>query len=96
VFTQFHRALRPGGSIWIADLVSHSLPAVQAMMWRRYGEYLVSLKGERYRDDVFAYVAREDTPRPLDFQLDLLRRVGFARVDVLHKHSCFAAFGAVK
>ncbi|MGI6419673.1 MAG: hypothetical protein ACOX1P_28900 [Thermoguttaceae bacterium] len=25
-----------------------------------------------------------------------LREVGFARVDVLHKNSCFAAFGAIK
>jgi tRNA (cmo5U34)-methyltransferase len=96
VFEKFYRALRPGGSIWIADLVAHSLPAVQTMMWRQYGEYLVSLKGEKYRDDVFAYVEKEDTPRPVDFQLELLRRVGFTQVDVLHKNSCFAAFGAVK
>lgn len=49
-----------------------------------------------YRDHVFAYVEKEDTPRPLLFQLDLLRQVGFAQVDVLHKNVCFAAFGAVK
>jgi tRNA (cmo5U34)-methyltransferase len=45
---------------------------------------------------VFAYVEREDTPRPLPFQLDLLRQAGFAQVEVLHKNVCFAAFGAVK
>ena len=45
---------------------------------------------------MFAYVEKEDTPRPLTFQLDLLREVGFAQVDVLHKNVCFAAFGAVK
>ena len=96
VFAGFFRALRPGGSVWISDLVEHSMPAVQAVMWERYGDYLTSLRDEAYRDHVFAYVAREDSPRPLAFQLDLLRRVGFASVDVLHKHSCFAAFGAVK
>ncbi len=96
VFEKFHRALRPGGSIWISDLVAHALPAVQAMMWRRYGGYLTALRDERYRDEVFAYVEREDTPRPMGFQLDLLRRVGFENVDVLHKNSCFGAFGAVK
>ena len=96
VFRKFHRALRRGGSIWISDLVTHELPPVQAMMWRRYGEYLASLKDAGYRDAVFAYVEKEDTPRPLTFQLDLLRRVGFSRVDVLHKNSCFAAFGAVR
>jgi len=45
---------------------------------------------------VFAYVEQEDTPRPLLFQLDLLRAVGIAQVDVLHKNVCFAAFGGVK
>src|SRR5690349_83774 len=96
VFTAFHRALRPGGSVWVFDLVESSIPAVQGLLRRRYGEYLTGLKGEAYRDHVFAYVEREDTPRPLPFQLDLLREVGFSRVDVLHKNVCFAAFGGVK
>ena len=96
VFAKFHRALRPDGSIWISDLVRHELPAVQREMWRRYGEYLTGLKDESYRDQVFAYVEREDTPRPVTYQLELLQRVGFSSVELLHKNSCFAAFGAVK
>lgn len=96
VFGKFHAGLRPGGSLWIADLVEHSLPAVQELMWRRYGEYLVQLKGEAYRDQVFAYVEQEDTPWPLLFQIEMLREVGFRQVEVLHKNGCFAAFGAVK
>jgi tRNA (cmo5U34)-methyltransferase len=96
VFQKFYRALRPGGSLWISDLIEHTSPQVQQMMWRRYGEYLTSLKDESYRDAVFAYVEREDTPRPLMFQLDLLRAVGFQDVDLLHKTSVFAAFGARK
>jgi tRNA (cmo5U34)-methyltransferase len=46
VFAKFHRALRPGGSVWISDLVTHSTEAVQQLMWRRYGEYLTQLKDE--------------------------------------------------
>ena len=65
VFTAFHRALRPGGSVWVFDLVESTIPAVQKLMWARYGEYLSGLKGADYRDHVFAYVEREDTPRPL-------------------------------
>lgn len=57
----FHRWLRPGGSAWVFDPVASPLPAVQAVMWRHYGEYLTGLKGEQYRDEVFAYVEREDT-----------------------------------
>ena len=96
VFAKFHRALRPSGSIWISDLVTHALPAVQDLMWRRYGEYLTQMKDADYRDHVFAYVEAEDTPRPLTYQLELLRRVGFAQVEALHKNSCFAAFGGRK
>jgi tRNA (cmo5U34)-methyltransferase len=96
VFEKFYRALRPGGAIWIFDLIESSIPEAQAIMWRRYGEYLTQLKDAEYRDQVFAYIEEEDTPRSLAFQLDLLRNVGFSRVDVLHKNSCFAVFGAVK
>jgi len=96
VFAAFHRALRPGGSLWVFDLVESSIPAVGRLMHQRYGAYLTRLKDESYRDQVFAYVEKEDTPRPLLFQLDLLCQVGFAQVEVLHKNLCFAAFGAVK
>jgi tRNA (cmo5U34)-methyltransferase len=95
-FKAFHHALRKGGSLWIFDLVESSQPAIEALMRQRYGKYLVELKDEEYRDAVFAYVAKEDSPRPLVEQLDLLRAVGFSQVDVLHKNVCFAAFGAVK
>ena len=95
-FARFHAALRPGGSIWIADLIEHTSPQIQRMMWDRYGDYLTNLKNEAYRDQVFAYIAREDSPKPLMYQLDLLRRVGFRDVDVLHKNSVFAAFGGRK
>jgi len=96
VFATFHRCLRPGGSLWISDLVQHENPAVQEAMWRRYGEYLARLKGEAYREEVFGYVEREDTPRSLTFQIELLRKTGFVKVDVLHKNNCFAAFGGLR
>jgi tRNA (cmo5U34)-methyltransferase len=96
VFAKLYDSLRPGGSLWVADLVCHSLPPVQTVLWARYGEYLRQLKGEEYREQVYAYVEREDTPRPLLFQTDLLRAVGFRAVEVLHKNNCFAAFGALK
>ncbi|MDR3088532.1 MAG: class I SAM-dependent methyltransferase [Desulfobulbaceae bacterium] len=96
VFDKIFRLLRPGGSFWLSDLVSHEIPALQSLMWRRYGDYLATVGGPDYRDGVFASIDREDSPRPLTFQLDLLRRVGFTVVDALHKNSCFAVFGGRK
>jgi tRNA (cmo5U34)-methyltransferase len=96
VFGKCYSALKPGGSLWISDLIRHNLQPVQALMWRRYGDYLTQLKGEGYRDQVFAYIEQEDTPRPVLFQTDLLRAVGFRSVEILHKNSSFAAFGALK
>ena len=96
VFAALFAALRPGGALWIFDLVEHSHFAVQALQWERYGAYLTGFKGEGYREQVFAYIEKEDTPKPLVWQLELLRRAGFATVEVLHKNGPFAAFGAVK
>ncbi|MBV9492322.1 MAG: class I SAM-dependent methyltransferase [Verrucomicrobia bacterium] len=96
VFASLHRALRPGGSMWVFDLVESSIPPVNQLMRQRYGEYLAQLKNEAYRDHVFAYIEKEDTPRSLLFQLDLLRQAGFSDVEILHKNVCFAAFGATK
>ena len=95
-FQKLHTILRPGGSVWITDLVSHETSGVHQMMWTRYGQYLTGLNGEEYRDKVFAYIDREDSPRPVTFQLQLLHEVGFRHVELLHKNSCFAAFGAIK
>ena len=96
VFSKFYTILKSGGSVWIVDLIEHSIPTVQTIMKARYGEYLASLKNEAYRDHVFAYIEKEDSPRSLLFQVDLLRQVGFEHVEILHKNACFAAFGGIK
>lgn len=96
VFRKLYAALKPGGSLWISDLVEHAQAQVSALMWRRYADYLTGLGGAAYRDHVLSYIEREDTPRPLLYQLELLRSVGFRELDVLHKSSTFAAFGGVK
>lgn len=95
-FQQIYDLTAPGGSFWVTDLVVHETESVHELMWKRYGDYLCSLGGEEYREKVFAYIEKEDTPRPVTYQLDLLRKVGFKQVEILHKNSCFAAFGAVK
>ncbi len=95
-FTKIFDMTAPGGSVWITDLVWHENPAVQDLLWERYGEHLVSIGGPAYRDTVFEYIDLEDSPRPVTYQLELLRKVGFEKVDLLHKNASFAAFGAHK
>ena len=95
-FAKIFRSTAPGGWVWISDMVSHESAAVQDIMWERYGLYLESLGGKEYREKVFTYIEKEDSPRSITFQMDLLRRVGFVKVDVLHKNACFAAFGGQK
>ena len=63
--SKLYDLLRPGGSVWITDMVTHESRAVHRMMWSRYGGYLSGLNGTEYRDTVFACIDREDSPRPV-------------------------------
>lgn len=96
VYTKLYRSLKKGGSLWISDLVVQDTPAINQLIWQRYGDYLQAVGGREYQNKVLAYIEQEDSPRSLTFQLDLLRQAGFRQVEVLHKHLCFAAFGAIK
>lgn len=95
-FATLYDLLVPGGSLWITDLIDHENGEVQGIMWKRYGDYLVETAGEEARDRCFEEIEAEDTPKPLTYQLELLRKCGFRQIDVLHKNSCFATFGAIK
>ena len=95
-FQKIFRLLAPSGSFWVTDLVTHEGNAISGMMCDRFGEYLVQTGGNEYRDRAFAYIEQEDSPRSLTYQLDLMRQTGFVQIDVLHKTSCFAAFGGRK
>src|ERR1700677_2411907 len=53
-FAAFHRWLKPGGRIYVADLAYFDVPDAQEVMWQRYGDYLSGLGGTEYREKVFA------------------------------------------
>ena len=96
VFQNLQQWLKPGGRLYVFDLVIFDDPGIQAIMWKRYGKYLEELKGKEYREHVFAYIEDEDTPRSLPFQLRLLEKSGFASYEVLHRNSVFACYSAIK
>lgn len=96
VFEKLFRSLKLGGSFWISDLIMHNSAEINTLFWDKYGEYLVGIGSVAYKEKVMAYIEKEDSPRPLTFQLDLLTKVGFRQVEILHKNTCFAAYGAIK
>ena len=95
-FRKIYDILLPKGAFFVSDMVFHECAPVHESMWSYYGNYLESIGGKSYCQKVFDYIDKEDSPRSLTFQIELLRKVGFKQVDILHKNSCFAAYVAIK
>lgn len=95
-FEKLFKLLRPGGCLMISDLITQDTEILNEYTWERYGDYLESLGGKEYRQKVLDYVEKEDSPRSMNYQLDLMRKVGFSKVEILHKNMCFGAFGGIK
>ncbi len=95
-FRKLYGILRPGGCLMISDLITQENETLNHFTWEKYGDYLESHGGKEYRLKVLEYVAREDSPRSLNFQMDLMKRVGFREVEILHKNLCFGVFSGIK
>jgi tRNA (cmo5U34)-methyltransferase len=95
-FAKLYRLLKPGGCLMISDLITQDNEKINAYTWERYGDYLESIGGKDYRKKVLDYVEKEDSPRSMTYQLDLMKKVGFSSVEILHKNMCFGAFGGIK
>lgn len=95
-FQKIFKLLRPGGCFMISDLITQDTDSLSEYTWERYGSYLEKINGKQYRQKVLDYIAKEDSPRSMNYQLDLMKKVGFGKVEILHKNMCFGAFGAIK
>ncbi len=95
-FTKLYHLLKPGGCLMISDLITQENPILDEYTWERYGDYLEALGGKEYRQKVLDYVAKEDSPRSMSYQLELMKKVGFSSTEILHKNMCFGAFGGIK
>jgi len=95
-FKKLYSLLNAGGCLFISDLVTQDTETVNQLVWGKYGDYLEGIGGKDYRQKVFDYIEKEDSPRSLTYQLDLMKKVGFKQTEVLHKNMCFAAFGGIK
>ncbi len=95
-FKKLYRLLKSGGSLMISDMVTQENNKIQEHIWSKYGHYLEQTGGKEYQQKVFAYTAKEDSPRPLTYQLNLMKKVGFKYSEVLHKNLCFSAYCGIK
>lgn len=96
VFSKLYSVLNDGGCLMISDLITQDTELLNDFIWERYGDYLENLGGVEYRNKVLDYVAKEDSPRSLNYQLDLMKKVGFRHTEILHKNVCFAAYCGIK
>ncbi|WP_284705095.1 class I SAM-dependent methyltransferase [Flavobacterium tyrosinilyticum] len=95
-FVKLFKLLKPGGCLMISDLITQDTQLLNEYTWQRYGEYLEGIGGAEYRQKVLDYIEKEDSPRSMNYQLDLMKKVGFSKVEILHKNMCFGAFGGIK
>jgi tRNA (cmo5U34)-methyltransferase len=95
-FRKLYGILRPDGCLMISDLITQENEVLNRFTWEKYGDYLESHGGKEYRLKVLEYVAREDSPRSLNFQLGLMKHIGFREVEILHKNLCFGVFAGIK
>lgn len=95
-FRKLYGLLKPGGCLMISDLVTQETATLNTYMWERYGDYLESINGKAYRKKVMDYIDREDSPRSVTYQMELMKKTGFRSTEILHKNMCFAAFGGIK
>jgi tRNA (cmo5U34)-methyltransferase len=95
-FSKLYRLLRTGGCLMISDLITQDSPIITKYFWEKYGDYLEGIGGKEYRLKVLDYVEKEDSPRSINYQLDLMKKLGFRSLEVFHKNLCFGAFGGIK
>lgn len=95
-FKKLYSLLKPGGCLMISDLITQDTEILNKYTWEKYGDYLEHIGGTEYKTKVLEYVAIEDSPRSINYQLELMKKVGFKSVEILHKNMCFGAFGGIK
>jgi tRNA (cmo5U34)-methyltransferase len=96
VFYKLHSILKSGGCLMISDIITQDTEVLSNYIYEKYGEYLESQGGVKYRMHVQEYMNREDSPRSLNYQFDLMKKLGFGKTEILHKNVCFAAYCGIK
>lgn len=96
VFFKLFSILKKGGCLMISDLIKQESDILTGYFNDKYTEYLTDIGGAEYAKKVLAYIEIEDSPRSLNYQLDLMKKIGFSQTEILHKNLCFAAYCGIK
>jgi tRNA (cmo5U34)-methyltransferase len=96
VFKKLYKLIRKNGCLMISDLVTQDTAVLTKYTWECYENYLKNIAGNEYSKKVLAYVEKEDSPRSLNYQIELMKKSGFRDIEILHKNICFAAFAGIK
>ncbi len=95
-FAKLYSILKPGGCLMISDLILEDVDVLNEYSRERFADHLEKIGGKEYRVNHLLAVDREDTPRTMTYQLELMKRVGFRQVNILHKNACFGSFCGIK
>jgi tRNA (cmo5U34)-methyltransferase len=95
-FAKFYRSLKNGGCLIISDLITQNNKSLKEYFEESYYDYLQNIGGKDYARKILKFIEKEDTPRSMDYQIELMKKTGFESVEILHKNMCFGVFGAIK
>ena len=95
-FSRIYKLLKDGGVLLVSDLIRHENPAVEAVFKARQEAFLREALGDAEAERILRSIAASDTPSPLEYQFDLLRKIGFREVALLHKTLVFGAYYAIR
>ncbi|MCD8282534.1 MAG: class I SAM-dependent methyltransferase [Prevotella sp.] len=95
-FARLYAVLKPGGCLMISDLIKQDTDVLETYFRERFCEHLERIGGREYSINHLRAVDREDTPRSISYQIELMRKTGFRQTDILHKNVCFCSFCGIK
>ncbi len=95
-FAKLYSILKPGGCLMISDLIVEDVKVIDDYSRERFAGHLERIAGREFMKNHLLAVEREDTPRTMTYQLELMKKVGFRQVNILHKNACFGSFCGIK
>ncbi len=96
VYAKIFDAMAPGGLLLISDFICYDNSDIQKGQMERYKNFLYEKLGDAEAERILKSIAETDTPRSMEWQLEIMQKAGFANITVLHKNMLFGAWYAVK